>query len=69
MPERRDLGEKPRLDRLAGRKAFDWPLGVDQQLDGLEAGRERRLDEVFALTTEQAQALALTTGSETADEP
>jgi hypothetical protein len=69
MPERRDLGEKLRLDPLAGRKAFDGALGVDQQLDGLEAGRERRLDEVFALTTEQAQSLALTTGSETADEP
>ena len=35
------------------------PLGVDERLDGLQAGIEGRRDQVFALTTEQSQPLPL----------
>jgi hypothetical protein len=59
MAQRRDLCEEARVDLLRLREAGDGPLGIDKQLDGLDAGRERRLDQILALTTEQAQALAL----------
>jgi hypothetical protein len=54
-----DLGEEARLDRLRLRETGDGPLGINEQLDRLEAGRERRLDQILSLTTEQAQALTL----------
>lgn len=59
MSERGDLGEEARLDRLGPGQVERRPLCVDEQLNRLDAGRERRLHEIFALTTEQTQALAL----------
>jgi hypothetical protein len=52
MAEDGQLGEETRLHRLSAGEAVNRPLRIDQQLDRLEAGLERRLDEVFALTTE-----------------
>lgn len=60
MTESGDLGEEPRLHRLRALKTRDGALGIDEQLDRLEPGLEGRLDQVFTLTTEQTQALALT---------
>jgi hypothetical protein len=60
MAERRDLREQLRLDVLAGNK----------ELDGLDALRMRRLDEVLALDREETGLLAvLPSGEELADEP
>ena len=53
----------------AGGEKLDGPLSVQQEMNRLEPGRERRLDEIFALTTEQSGAVALTARRETADEP
>jgi hypothetical protein len=58
MRERGDLGDQPRLDRLAG----------DQQLDRLDAGRGRRGDEVLTLGDEQAQLLPPPAPGELADQ-
>lgn len=69
MTERRDFCEQPRLDALSAGKTVNGPLGVEQEMDWFEAGRERRLDQIFALTTEQSAAVALTSGCEPADEP
>jgi len=60
MAERRDLCQEARFDQVRLREAGHRPIGIDEQLDRLDAGRERRLDEILSLTTEQAQALALT---------
>jgi hypothetical protein len=45
VTERRDLGEQLRLDGLPG----------DEQLDRLEPGGDRRVDEVLALDREEPQ--------------
>ena len=67
MPECRHLSEEARLDSLALREVGHWPLSVHQQLDGLDPGRVRRLDEIFALTNEQAEPLTLAARRESAD--
>ena len=61
MSERRRLGEQARVNELRAGEVHR-PVGVDQQVDRLEAGRERRLDEVFALTNEEAEPFALPAG-------
>jgi hypothetical protein len=70
MTERRDVCEQTRLDGLCMRKARElrWTVGVDERLDRLEAGSERRLDEVFALTTEQPQPFTLASPVQAPDE-
>ena len=68
MAQRGNLGEQAGLDSLARRELRHGPLGIHQQLDGLEGGRERRLDEIFTLTNEQAKALTLVPRGEPADE-
>ncbi len=52
MPERGDLSEEPRLHRLCVLETGYGPLGIDEQLDRLEAGSEGRLDQILSLTTE-----------------
>ena len=69
MAKRRDFSEEARLDELAAGETLDGPLPVQQEMNWLEPGRERRLDEIFALTTEQSGAVALAAGRKTADEP
>lgn len=69
MTEGRDFCEQPRLDELSAGETVNGAVGVQQEMDWFEAGRERRLDQVFALTTEQPAAVALTSGSKPADEP
>jgi hypothetical protein len=59
MSERRDLREEARFDRLRVGEARDRSLGVHEQFDRLESGRERRLDQILPFTTEKAQTLAL----------
>jgi hypothetical protein len=46
--ERRDLGEQRRLDVLAR----------DQDLDRLDPGGERRIDEIFTLGEEEPELVA-----------
>jgi hypothetical protein len=58
VPERRDLREQLRLHRLSGY----------EQLDRLDAGRGRRLDEILALGDEQAELVAPAPVGELADE-
>ena len=69
MTEGRDFCEQSRLDELSAGETVNGPVGVQQEMDWFEAGRERRLDQVFALTTEQPAAVALASGREPADEP
>jgi hypothetical protein len=60
MPERRDLAEKLGRDVLARH----------EKLDGLDARRERRIDEVLALDREEAGLQAmLARGEKLPDEP
>jgi hypothetical protein len=58
MRERRDLGEQIGGDRLTG----------DEQLDRLEAGIRRGVDEVFALGDEQPELVTPAPVMELADE-
>jgi hypothetical protein len=58
MCERRDLGDQLAGDRLAR----------DEQLDRLEPGIRRRLDEVFALRDEQPELVTPAPVMELADE-
>ena len=60
---------RARLDELAAGETLNEAFPVQQEMDWLEPGRERRLDEIFALTTEQSRAVALAAGREPADEP
>jgi hypothetical protein len=69
VTEGRDFCEEGRLDELTAGETLDRALRVQQKMDWFEAGRERRLDQIFALTTEQPGAVALAAGRETADEP
>lgn len=69
MAESRHLSEEPGVDFLGIREPLDRTLGVDEQLRGRDVGRERRLDEVFALTDEEAEAFTLLSGGEPPDEP
>ena len=66
MRELADLGEQARLDRLAPREAGERPaaLGVDEHVDRLEPGRERRGDEILALAGEQPELAAAAPGLE-----
>lgn len=68
MAERRNVGQERWLHGLACAEAVDRTLRVDKELDRLDAGRERRPDQVFALTNEETQAVALTARREPADE-
>jgi len=48
MPERRDLGQKRRLDVLSG----------DEQLDRLDPGVERRVHEILTFRDEEPELVA-----------
>ena len=52
MAQRRDFREEARLDELAAGETLNGTLPVQREVDWLEPGRERRLDEIFAVTTE-----------------
>ena len=69
MTEGRDFCEQPRLDELSAGETVNGPVGVHQEMDWFEAGRERRLDQIFALTTEQSASVTLASGREPAEEP
>jgi hypothetical protein len=69
VTEGRDFCEQPGLDELSIRQTVDRPLGVQEKMDWFEAGRERRLDQIFALTTEQSASVTLASGREPAEEP
>jgi len=58
VPERRHLGEQRRLDVLAG----------DEQLDRLDSGVARGVDEILALGDEQPELVAPAPVPELADE-
>jgi hypothetical protein len=64
------LGKEPGLDRLGLGETLEqrWPLGIDEHLDRVNPGLERRLHEVFTLTNEEPEALALTSGGQAAHE-
>jgi hypothetical protein len=57
--ERRDVGQELRRDRLPRH----------EQLDGLEPGGERRLDEVLPLDREKPELVPPAPVAELADEP
>ena len=69
VAERRDFREEARLDELAAGETLNRSAPRPAGDELARAGRERRLDEIFALTTEQPGAVALAAGRETADEP
>jgi len=58
MPEGRDLGQEHRLDVLAG----------DEQLDRLDPGVDRRLDEILTLRDEEPELVAPAAVLQLADE-
>jgi len=60
MAQHRQLRKEARLDLSARRESIRRTLAVDQEVDRLEPGLERRPDQIFALTTEEAQPLTLT---------
>src|SRR5207247_6569403 len=58
VAEGRDLGQQRRLDSLTG----------DEQLDRLDSGRRRRVDEVLSLRREQPELVAPAAVVQLADE-
>jgi hypothetical protein len=58
MCKGRDVGEELRIDVVAG----------DEQVDGLDTGRGRRVDEVLALGDEEPELLPLSPRLELANQ-